>query len=152
MFLFFLFTLFFSSSSSFTVFVPVGFHKVSGSYVHVCPRPCSSTCRWDKASHPPTLGTTPSMVRALHAHFGRVTTTCVSSRLGCLHWLACRSTTQSCREYTVFTGEPSVGCSGFRTNGTIREEGLVKDTKRDQSDEKMPMMMTPTDLQLNSSN
>ena len=46
----YLFTLFFFFSSSSTVFVPVGIHKGSGSYVNFYPRSCSSTCRWARFS------------------------------------------------------------------------------------------------------
>ena len=45
-------------------------HKGSGSHVHVCPRPCSSTCRW--ARHP------------THRHKG--TTLSVQSVLSCPLW------------------------------------------------------------------
>ena len=39
-------------------FVPVRFHKRSGSYVHVCLRPCSNTHRMGQALHPPKQWTT----------------------------------------------------------------------------------------------
>ena len=54
-------------------------HEVSGSHAHVCPRPWSSTYRWNK------LGThqhrSPRSVRGpcSHAQFDRFATACVSS-------------------------------------------------------------------------
>ena len=44
--------------------LPVLYHKGSGSYSLVCPRPCSSTCRWARRST--------HRQKCSHAHFGRV--------------------------------------------------------------------------------
>ena len=50
-------------------------YKVSGSYVHVCPRPCLGTCRWAKPATQPTQCTTNSVCSPRsHAGFGRLTT------------------------------------------------------------------------------
>ena len=68
-----LFSLFF-----FFFFLPVRFHKGSGSHVHFCPRPCSSTHRMGQALHPPTPWTTHCAICAL-VPLSRVTNACVSS-------------------------------------------------------------------------
>ena len=42
----------FCLSFAFSFCLPAHLHKVSGSYVHFCPRPCLSTCRWARlATH-----------------------------------------------------------------------------------------------------
>ena len=63
-------------------------HKGSRSHVHVCPRPCLSTCRWAQLATRRQRG--PHSVRSpcSHAHVGRATTACVSSPRGCPRWLA----------------------------------------------------------------
>ena len=64
-------------------------HKVSGSHVHVCPRPCSSTYRLARITTHRRREPHSVCCPCSHAHFGRLTTACVSSpkRLGCLRWL-----------------------------------------------------------------
>ena len=65
-------------------------HKVSGSYVHACPRPCVEHLSVGQAFHTPTQSTAHDEVRALALHFGCFTTECVSSPWdwAALHWLA----------------------------------------------------------------
>ena len=48
---------------------PVDLHKGSGSHIHFCPRPCSSTCRWASL--------------ATHRHWGPL---CVYTVLSCPIW------------------------------------------------------------------
>ena len=91
MLLVFVFRLSLSFSLVWVWFVFVRFfchHKGSGSYVHFCPRPCSSTYRWAKLPTHRHKGTTLNEVRALTppwpcSHRMWV----IAKRLGRLLWL-----------------------------------------------------------------
>ena len=80
------------------VFVRLRFlchHKGSGSHVHFCPRPCSSTKRWAKLSTHRHKGDHTQRGPCSHAPFGRKPTVCViaTKRLGSLPLARIRSKT-----------------------------------------------------------
>ena len=59
---------------------PVHIHKDSGSYVHFCPRPCLSTCRWARLATHRHSGPHSVCILCSCAHFGRVTIACVIAK------------------------------------------------------------------------